>query len=1249
MAVMMMNLFANMAAQNQQQNQQQSQVERNGLQNPPQNPRQHQLRNDSGGGDGVELDEAAGSHANGDGVGGHSLVVGGQLSAFQPISSAVGYNKVSYPAPPADLKAVTDAISDAMSRIAGLERTVANQQDALDAAKEERALLAGSRPGRGGVDWGNGGGGNQHQPTLQTELSKQFREMAARVVALEAAADAADRRVAESRDVASVATARADQLSQQISILRNDFGGIVTKARDAAEEASDRAVTSAMKRIDPYRADHLPADKQRWMEDAAVLAKEEWTAALADHRAKASEAAVAVADRLRGETEAAEVRSRMVAESAAAVVRAELVPRLERALQRGVAAVEDAAAARRDAVTAKEQAQRVESALEAAEGVASRAAHHAAAQISAACAAGEAAADRASERNQRELRDALRSTQAAQDRVETTLRASAESAATQAASGAQERAVAAAARALKEVQAADRVDRVSEQEAITSALNEAVAKLDKSTAARVHEVRSIATSAQEGVQRLDVALRERRSKDVEDAAAATRAGLRATAVEEKVFAMEAHVTYARRAAEAAGADARSARDDAAAVGTAVASAAASAAAAVVAAASAAAAEGKGRELVEAARSVAHDAEVRSRDAAAAATSHATAVDASIGVQLNAIKSHIAETEENLQSRAALVECAVADTVDAVAEQLSGFKKEIRERTDAMEAITERAAAVADQCKASVGVATASADRCLVAADDAAAAAAEAATTSRGMAAAANAAVSAAEACKAQAVASRHAAEGAVGVAVAAVKDSDAFTEAMRIELEGVSTSVTAAKLSAAAALYSSSEAVAALRQTVKDAISELGHDTADMTSTARAQRMAFQRAHDAARMDRRNASAALKRAEDVEKKVLAAAERRTAQMAIDANARRNEAQRTKTSGSVVRDSTRGAFGGPRATMVSRDTAWGANIRGSFNEARVPNSRDAVRVNSYGFQRVTSLKQPVAQVAPSAPLAASVAASTRGPDASTKATCTSRTFQSPDVSASDGACVDSSKVEETDPVERQLLRGDEETPAERQLLRGDEETPAERQLRYVSTALRERSAEVETLRLQLADAKSKSLQGGGIRVKVRDGDYDGYEDGDVIDVNSLGRNADSCEDFGGGEGSVSGCREIAHRVGGTASVVGMRKGGDSDGGSADIACRGDDIAGIGGVTAVGGIADKGQESLGARGGDIRSRGKAVGVEVGDAGGVDNTAVSSDIEIASDVSGSDHTSSSVKDRGCQKDQRQSEDATGIDPGP
>ena len=75
------------------------------------------------------------------------------------------------------------------------------------------------------------------------------------------------------------------------------------------------------------------------------MAKEEWSAALADHRAKASEAVASAADRLRAEMDAAEARgrsaaeeasrgARAAAETAAGSVRAELEPRLERALQR---------------------------------------------------------------------------------------------------------------------------------------------------------------------------------------------------------------------------------------------------------------------------------------------------------------------------------------------------------------------------------------------------------------------------------------------------------------------------------------------------------------------------------------------------------------------------------------------------------------------------------------------------------------------------------------------------------------------------------------------------------------------------------------------------------------------------------------------------------------------------------------------------------------------------------------------------
>ena len=41
---------------------------------------------------------------------------------------------------------------------------------------------------------------------------------------------------------------------------------------------------------------YIPVDKRRWTEDAAAVAKEEWSAALADHRAKASEAVASAAD-----------------------------------------------------------------------------------------------------------------------------------------------------------------------------------------------------------------------------------------------------------------------------------------------------------------------------------------------------------------------------------------------------------------------------------------------------------------------------------------------------------------------------------------------------------------------------------------------------------------------------------------------------------------------------------------------------------------------------------------------------------------------------------------------------------------------------------------------------------------------------------------------------------------------------------------------------------------------------------------
>ena len=78
------------------------------------------------------------------------------------------------------------------------------------------------------------------------------------------------------------------------------------------------------------------------------------------------------------------------------------------------------------------------------------------------------------------------------------------------------------------MQAAERRERVAEQEAVTSALNKAIAKMDSSTAARVGEVRATAAAAADGVRRLDAAMQQRDDTAEEEAGASTRPPLSST-------------------------------------------------------------------------------------------------------------------------------------------------------------------------------------------------------------------------------------------------------------------------------------------------------------------------------------------------------------------------------------------------------------------------------------------------------------------------------------------------------------------------------------------------------------------------------------------------------------------------------------------------------------------------------------------------------------------------------------------------
>jgi hypothetical protein len=249
---------------------------------------------------------------------------------------------------------MTNAVADAASRIVGLEAMVRDQGAAIAAAEDQRATAAtgvGRRPD-------GGGGGRFGLDSTHDDLHSQLRDAAARLVALERSADAADRNTVEYRDAASMSIARSDQLSQTVEKMRADLGAATaaaaaaatsakaataaaTAATAAANEATERSrvesaaaaatITAATAAADaaaaeatergreesavesrrvaaesasPSAAKRSPAKKradERELSARSVVSKEEWSAALAVQRTNTAEAVAALADRLRGE------------------------------------------------------------------------------------------------------------------------------------------------------------------------------------------------------------------------------------------------------------------------------------------------------------------------------------------------------------------------------------------------------------------------------------------------------------------------------------------------------------------------------------------------------------------------------------------------------------------------------------------------------------------------------------------------------------------------------------------------------------------------------------------------------------------------------------------------------------------------------------------------------------------------------------------------------------------------------------
>ena len=114
-----------------------------------------------------------------------------------------------------------------------------------------------------------------------------------------------------------------------------------------------------------------------------------------------------------------------------------------------------------------------------------------------------------------------------------------------------------------------------------------------------------------------------------------------------------------------------------------------------------------------------------------------------------------------------------------------------------------------------------------------------------------------------------AAVNAHAVAVAAVKDSDAFTRATRSAIDAMTVRVAAAKEAAREAIEQSEDVATLTRVAVRDAIAGIRTDAVGVVVDAKRQTAAFDGAFRAAAADRARAIAALKSAETMQRKVAA--------------------------------------------------------------------------------------------------------------------------------------------------------------------------------------------------------------------------------------------------------------------------------------------------------------------------------------------------------------------------------------------
>jgi len=746
-------------------------------------------------------------------------------ASLSPLKNEPPATNVEPPPPP---PAVDATAADALARIAALERTVQEQRDVIASTTSERAAVRAHRASRGGGGGGGGGGGDDAGAGADRDRdrSSSKRRASSHRAAAAAAVDINRRDDDRARDVYAHVGALAERVAA-LERANEDAERRASGWADAASIATSRAVL---------------------LEDAVESLSRRLNARV-DDAAEAAHAAAAAAARLenRAAAESGDATRRV-----AAAIEA-LDARVATRISTVADAVEDERSRAREAVIA------LRARVEAAE------------SATAAFAAAAATADDSAKKNAQTAAEAVRDEMAATARRE-----------------------------LQRTRDDAREEWAKDQAAVAEALNAAIARLAEKVDARTA---AAATAAESGAfyltlvpirprwrgerrflrtfagaslrpplafnarpRRLSTPLLtplnstptsslciQRPSAAAEATTATTelsKARIKLTAVEEKLKARvaaeeghelaanEAWMRVVRAEKRAAVIEARCAETEA----------------------RVADARRAAELALECARECADGVNVAERVLADAGD--AVAASAKAVASAEALERRVAEGEARASTRATLVETAVADAIDAVADQLGAFKADVAVKMDGAEAATAKAAALAERISSDAAACAADA----AAAREHATVAAEASTD---MSAATTTSLTASERCERLTVRAEAAAVNAHAVAVAAVKDSDAFTRATRSAIDAMTVRVAAAKEAAREAIEQSEDVATLTRVAVRDAIAGIRTDAVGVVVDAKRQTAAFDGAFRAAAADRARAIAALKSAETMQRKVAA--------------------------------------------------------------------------------------------------------------------------------------------------------------------------------------------------------------------------------------------------------------------------------------------------------------------------------------------------------------------------------------------